>query len=241
MFRVPQLSERILPFAVLVGAMSCYLTLSRRLELVVARAAGVSAWQFVAPSMIAAFLFGAVATTVYNPLAAVLHERSKRLEAEMMGELPSSALQENTQRVLGAPEERRRRGHHQCQVEPRAGRPARRRHRLHVRQRRPVPGADRGKERDAGARLLALRRRAHLRERQSARGPRQLSARHQPDARTGAGKLCHARNGAVLATALLYRAGRSRRTRSPPVIGCNISSCCRAPSCSPRWSCSRLR
>jgi lipopolysaccharide export system permease protein len=92
-FRVPQLSERIMPFAVLVGAMSCYLTLSRRLELVVARAAGVSAWQFVAPAMIAAFLFGVVATTLYNPIAAVLHERSKRLEAEMMGELPSAAQQ----------------------------------------------------------------------------------------------------------------------------------------------------
>jgi lipopolysaccharide export system permease protein len=95
-FRVPQLSERILPFAVLVGAMSCYLALSRRLELVVARAAGVSAWQFVAPSMIVAFLFGIAATTLYNPLAAIMHERSKRLESEMMGEAPASALQEST-------------------------------------------------------------------------------------------------------------------------------------------------
>ena len=96
LFRVPQLTERIMPFTVLVGAMSCYLTLSRRLELVVARAAGVSAWQFVAPAMIAAFVFGAVATTLYNPVAAVLHERSKRLEAEMLGELPSTAVHENT-------------------------------------------------------------------------------------------------------------------------------------------------
>jgi lipopolysaccharide export system permease protein len=95
-FRVPQLSERIMPFAVLVGAMSCYLALSRRLELVIARAAGVSAWQFVAPSMIVAFLFGVVATAVYNPVAAVLHERSKRLEAEMMGEVAGSAAQENS-------------------------------------------------------------------------------------------------------------------------------------------------
>jgi lipopolysaccharide export system permease protein len=95
MFRVPQLTERIMPFAVLVGAMSCYLSLSRRLELVVARSAGVSAWQFVTPAMAAAFLFGAVATTVYNPVSAMLHERSKRLEAEMLGEIPS-ALQENT-------------------------------------------------------------------------------------------------------------------------------------------------
>jgi len=95
-FRGPQLAERLMPFSVLVGAMGCYLTLSRRLELVIARAAGVSAWQFVAPAMIAAFLFGTVATTIYNPIAAVLHERSKRIEAEVMGELPSSALHEST-------------------------------------------------------------------------------------------------------------------------------------------------
>jgi lipopolysaccharide export system permease protein len=94
MFRVPQLTERIMPFSVLIGAMSCYLALSRRLELVVARAAGVSAWQFVMPAVIVAFLFGVFATTAYNPLSAVLHERSKRLESEMFGELPS-ALQES--------------------------------------------------------------------------------------------------------------------------------------------------
>ena len=94
-YRVPQLTELLMPFAVLVGAMSCYLTLSRRLELVVARAAGISAWQFVAPAVFAAFVFGVVATTVYNPVAAILHERSKRLQAEMLNEAPS-ALQESS-------------------------------------------------------------------------------------------------------------------------------------------------
>ncbi len=96
LFRVPQLTERIMPFAVLVGAMACYVTLSRRLELIIARAAGVSAWQFVAPAVVTAFLFGAFATVAYNPIAAILHEHSKRLEGEMLGELPTSALQENT-------------------------------------------------------------------------------------------------------------------------------------------------
>lgn len=94
-FRIPQLTEHIMPFAVLVGAMSCYLGLSRRLELVVARSAGLSAWQFVAPAIIASFLFGTLATMAYNPIAAMLHERSKRLEDEMLGETPS-ALQEST-------------------------------------------------------------------------------------------------------------------------------------------------
>jgi lipopolysaccharide export system permease protein len=93
-YRVPQLTERILPFTVLVSAMGCYLTLSRRHELVVARAAGLSAWQFVAPAVVTAFIIGVIATTVYNPISAILHERSKHLEADMQGE-NSAALQQS--------------------------------------------------------------------------------------------------------------------------------------------------
>lgn len=94
-FRVPQLTERLLPFSVLVGAMACYLALSRRNELVVARSAGISAWQFVAPAVIVAFMLGIVATAVYNPISAVMREWSKRLEAEMFGQR-QSALQDTT-------------------------------------------------------------------------------------------------------------------------------------------------
>ena len=43
LLRVPAVSEQILPFAVLFGAMAAFLNLTRKLELVVARAAGVSA------------------------------------------------------------------------------------------------------------------------------------------------------------------------------------------------------
>lgn len=91
LFRVPQVTERILPFCVLIGAMSCYLNLSRRLELVVARSAGMSAWQFVSPALVVAFLLGVFATTVYNPLSAILQEQSKRYEAELFGKDTSEA------------------------------------------------------------------------------------------------------------------------------------------------------
>src|SRR5262245_26930345 len=83
LFRMPFLTERILPFAVLTGAMFCYLNLSRRLELVVARAAGMSAWQFIAPAVLIALLVGVVATTLYNPLSATLREEASRLESEI--------------------------------------------------------------------------------------------------------------------------------------------------------------
>src|SRR3989440_9868275 len=69
-YRVPQVTERIIPFAALIGAMICYLTLSRRLELVVARAAGISAWQFIAPAVVVALLLGFLAAAGYNPVSA---------------------------------------------------------------------------------------------------------------------------------------------------------------------------
>jgi lipopolysaccharide export system permease protein len=80
-FRVPQVTERVL-----IGAMSCYLNLSRRLELVIARSAGMSAWQFISPALVVAFLLGVFATTIYNPVAAVLQEQSKRFEAELFAQ-----------------------------------------------------------------------------------------------------------------------------------------------------------
>src|SRR6476660_3016069 len=94
-FRVPQLTERLLPFSVLVGAMSCYLALSRRNELVIARSAGMSAWQFVAPALIMAFIMGLVATAIYNPLSAAMREWSKKLESEMFGEQKNVMQQQN--------------------------------------------------------------------------------------------------------------------------------------------------
>ena len=93
LFRVPQIAERIMPFSVLIAAMSCYLNLSRRLELVVARAAGMSAWQFVAPAIVVALFLGVLGTLVYNPMAAALQERSRRLQVEFLGANPESGLQ----------------------------------------------------------------------------------------------------------------------------------------------------
>ncbi|WGR92388.1 LptF/LptG family permease [Bradyrhizobium sp. ISRA435] len=94
LFRVPQLLEKLMPFCVLIGAMTCYLALSRRLELVVARAAGVSAWQFISPALASAILLGIVATTAYNPISANLRELSKRMEAELFGSAPGGGIQD---------------------------------------------------------------------------------------------------------------------------------------------------
>ena len=94
LFRVPQLLEKMMPFCILIGAMTCYLALSRRLELVVARAAGISAWQFIAPALASSIVLGVLATTAYNPISANLRELSKRMEADLFGSTPGGGIQD---------------------------------------------------------------------------------------------------------------------------------------------------
>jgi lipopolysaccharide export system permease protein len=84
----------MMPFCILIGAMTCYLALSRRLEIVVARAAGVSAWQFISPALASAIVLGILATTAYNPMSANLREISKQMEAELFGSAPGGGIQD---------------------------------------------------------------------------------------------------------------------------------------------------
>ncbi len=83
--RLPSLVERIWPFGVLFGAMFAFWRLNRSQELVAIRAAGVSAWQFLAPAALTAALVGAVVVTTLNPLGAAMAARYERLEADTDG------------------------------------------------------------------------------------------------------------------------------------------------------------
>lgn len=70
LLRLPAYAELILPIGVLIGSIGAFLMLSRSSELTIFRAGGMSVWQFILPGVVVAFLFGVLATTVYNPLAA---------------------------------------------------------------------------------------------------------------------------------------------------------------------------
>jgi lipopolysaccharide export system permease protein len=74
--RVPNVIERALPFTILFASMASFVMANRQLELVVARAAGVSAWQFLLPAGFVAVMIGVFATTVFNPISTDLKERS---------------------------------------------------------------------------------------------------------------------------------------------------------------------
>jgi lipopolysaccharide export system permease protein len=85
LMRVPILIDQALPFAFLFAALLTLLSLSRKLELVVARASGVSVWGFLRPAFAVALLFGALATALLNPIAVDLKEKAEALEAQLSG------------------------------------------------------------------------------------------------------------------------------------------------------------
>jgi lipopolysaccharide export system permease protein len=82
--RLPFVAMQILPFAILLGGIVAFWRLTRSSELVVARAAGVSAWGFLAGPVAVAVLLGAVATAAISPLSSAMLARAERLDAQFL-------------------------------------------------------------------------------------------------------------------------------------------------------------
>ncbi len=78
--RLPFITMQILPFAVLLGGILAFWRLTRSSELVVARAAGVSAWGFLAGPVLCALAIGAVATGGISPLSSIMLRRAETLD-----------------------------------------------------------------------------------------------------------------------------------------------------------------
>lgn len=83
--RLPAYTEILLPFAVLVGSIGALLMLSRKSELAVMRAGGMSVWQFLRPGAVVALGLGLLSSIAFNPLAASSRDRSEKLFAEAFG------------------------------------------------------------------------------------------------------------------------------------------------------------
>ncbi len=78
--RLPFITMQVLPFAVLLGGILCFWRLTRSSELIVARAAGISAWEFLAAPTLCAFLFGALASGALSPVSSVMLARAEALD-----------------------------------------------------------------------------------------------------------------------------------------------------------------
>jgi lipopolysaccharide export system permease protein len=80
--KLPIFLQEILPFIVLVASVLTYSKLARTNELVIVRAAGISAWEFMMPCIVAAFIFGLVVVTILNPVASAMINRYETLRTK---------------------------------------------------------------------------------------------------------------------------------------------------------------
>jgi lipopolysaccharide export system permease protein len=81
LFKLPHLAQKAIPFTVLFGGMMAFWRLNRHHELVIPRAAGVSAWEFLLPVLLIAALIGVIKVTIYSPFASAMMMRYEQLNS----------------------------------------------------------------------------------------------------------------------------------------------------------------
>lgn len=79
--RVPFVALQIMPFALLLGGITAFWRLTRSSELIVARAAGISALGFLAGPVAVAVGLGVLGTVGISPLSSALLARAERLDS----------------------------------------------------------------------------------------------------------------------------------------------------------------
>jgi lipopolysaccharide export system permease protein len=90
--QLPQTAQEALPFAILFGTMLAFWRLTRSNELIVARASGISVWQFLTPAVIVALFVGVFAVTIFNPVASVAEARFEALNTRVLKESSDELL-----------------------------------------------------------------------------------------------------------------------------------------------------
>jgi len=78
--RLPFVAIQIMPFALLLGGILAFWRLTRSSELIVARAAGISAWGFLTGPILVALTLGVTATLGLSPLSSTLLARAERMD-----------------------------------------------------------------------------------------------------------------------------------------------------------------
>lgn len=82
LLKAPYLAQKLLPFAVLMGSMLSLMRLTRSQELIIARAAGVSVWQFLTPALTVVALGTIFFVMIVNPISAVMLLKYEKLESK---------------------------------------------------------------------------------------------------------------------------------------------------------------
>ncbi len=91
LLKVPKLIEQTIPFVVLFGVMGALYGMNRRSELIVMRAAGLSAWRFLRPAVAVTATLGILWAALFNPFASkLMSQYDARTAAALGGETTDS-------------------------------------------------------------------------------------------------------------------------------------------------------
>jgi len=85
-YKLPEVGQQLLPFALLFAAILTLWQLTRRHELVILRSAGLSAWRFLMPLFALSFAIGVFYLTVLNPFSAAMISRYDNMQAIHLGQ-----------------------------------------------------------------------------------------------------------------------------------------------------------
>ena len=225
--QLPDLGQKMLPFAILLGGVFTFVRLSRTRELVATRAAGVSAWDFLLPPLTVAVLIGVLTVTVFTPMSARMFSEFAGLEARYVkGEDSQLSVSMNGLWL------RQGDAHQQSVI-----------HALRVAQQgehledvmvllygaeRPLHRPHRRQVGAAEATFLDPERCLGLGTARHAGASRQLPPGHHPDAGTDRGKLHRARCAVLLGSARLYPRRPGRRLFRHPLPALSLYPLCPA-------------
>ncbi|CAI3924318.1 Lipopolysaccharide export LptBFGC system [Commensalibacter communis] len=80
LYHIPNFCMQILPFGILLGGIICFWRLTRSSELIVTRAAGISAWQFLTAPVLCAFGLGLFSIMIISPISSNLFRKAEILD-----------------------------------------------------------------------------------------------------------------------------------------------------------------
>jgi lipopolysaccharide export system permease protein len=96
LLQLPDLGLKLLPFAVLLGGVFAFVRMSRSQELLAIRAAGISAWNLLAPPLAVAVGLGIFTVTAFTPIASQMLVQYAGLEAKYLhGQASQLAISRN--------------------------------------------------------------------------------------------------------------------------------------------------
>ncbi len=96
LLQLPNLGQKMMAFAMLGGGVFAFARMSRSQELVATRAAGVSAWDFLAPPLAVAVGLGVLAVVAFTPLSARMLSEFSALEARhVKGQASQLSISQN--------------------------------------------------------------------------------------------------------------------------------------------------